>query len=386
MKTLVSALFVIFGASAFAAPAVPVADGFPDWIGLEPRNNISGRLITPSDMRHKIAMVIEIDCDDKFKDSVLLASRYASLNPKPLGHSTSWEVLKDEEMPRDSILLLSVFGKKPNEEMIAEIASDKKRGSLIFSRHIQATRTLPSVYYNVRLAGADYENPERKRPYAYVFSHEGGKPIWEGSLNEKNAPELSKAIAAARKRLPQWKPLTGIDDLTKLPAVAKNLEKGKMKAVVAAAVAAIKSKDPETSKQGQIVYDAIEQYKSDLVYRIVLEATSAPARAIADVQRLVKMFPQEKKRIAEFESVLSKNREILSIAKMMEKVLQLKDPSYAPKTAQLKKDLQLLRRWKRSLKPLGEHANTTISGQAMLMMTLLEELEAEIAAKTGDIK
>jgi hypothetical protein len=168
--------------------------------------------------------------------------------------------------------------------------------------------------------------------------------------------------------------------------VAKKLEKGKMKAVVAAAVAAIKSKDPETSKQGQIVYDAIEQYKSDLVYRIVLEATSAPARAIADVQRLVKMFPQEKKRIAEFESVLSKNREILSIAKMMEKVFQLKDPSYAPKTAQLKKDLQLLRRWKRSLKALGEHANTTVSGQALLMMTLLEELEAEVAAKTGDIK
>lgn len=383
MKNLIAPFLAVCGICAVAAPKDPLAEGFPYWEGLEPRASISGRLVTSSDLRHKVAMVIEVDCDDKFKESMLLAARFAGMNTKPSGH-VSWELMKDEEFPRDTIMLVSVFGKKPNEEMIADIASDKKLGSLLFSKPPAVLRYLTPVYYNVRLGGVDYEDLERKRPYAYVFSHEGGKPVWEGSLDEKKVADVRKAIAAARKKLPKWKVLTGIEDISKLPAVAKSLEKGKMKAATAAAIAAIKSKDPETSKQGQIVYDAIEQYKSDLVYRILVEAQSAPVRALADVQRLVKMFPQERRRLAEFEGVLSKNRDLQSLGKMMEKVLQMKDPSYNPKPAQLKKDLQLLNRWKRSLKGICENSNTLISGQAMLVTSLLDELASEVSARVGE--
>ncbi len=382
MKFCFTAVFAVCGICAFAAPKVPVAEGFPYWEGLEPRASISGRLVTSSDLRHKVAMVIEVDCDGKFKESMLLAARFANMNPRPDGH-VGWDMMKDEEFPRDTILLVSVFGKRPSEEMLADIASDKQ-GAYLVSKPPVTLRYLTPVYHNVRLGGVDYEKLERKRPYAYVFSHEGGKCVWEGTLDKNSAAAAKKAIAAARGKLPQWKVLTGIEDVSKLPAVAKSIEKGNMKAASAAALAAVRSKDAEISRQGQIVYDAIEQYKNDLVYRILIEANSSPVRALADVQRLVKMFPQEKRRLEEFEGVLTKSRELQSLGKIMEKVLQLKDPSYNPKPAQLKKDLQFLNRWKRALKGLSEHPNTRVSGQAMLISSLIDDLTSEVSAKIGE--
>lgn len=364
--------FLAFCLSVHAAS--PVAKGFPGWEGVVERNYIHGRMISSSDLRHKAAMVIEIENDDGFMKSLEAVSNFYFMLPKVDGH-ISWDLLSDEDFPRGKILLVSLFGRRWDPARLRELRNDKSVGSK-FLRH-----KVP-FYYKACPAGADDgKGPKKKRPYGYVFSPDGEKPLWEGTLDAAGIAAAVEACEAAEKKTIRWKPLTGIEDLSKLPAVEKHIKAGKMKPALAAAEAAIKSKDPEISRQGQIVYDAIEQFKSDLVHRIGLEAYVAPARAYADMKRLVRLFPAERKNIAEFERALARDRQVVVLGKMMEKVLLIKSPGYAPKPDQVKKDIQLVKRWKRMLKPMSEDKNTRIAGQAMLLMSLLDEVEAEAAAK-----
>ena len=43
----------------------PVAEGFVDWIGAVDKNQLSGRNLCPSDLRHKFVIVIEVDGKDE---------------------------------------------------------------------------------------------------------------------------------------------------------------------------------------------------------------------------------------------------------------------------------------------------------------------------------
>lgn len=50
---------------AVAAPAanrIPVADGFADWNGVVEKKHVAGRTLTPSDLRHRVVIVTEVDC------------------------------------------------------------------------------------------------------------------------------------------------------------------------------------------------------------------------------------------------------------------------------------------------------------------------------------
>ena len=355
-------------AAIIAASFIASASQFPNWQGIEQKNYISGRMISPSDLRHKVAVVVEIDNDDKLAQNIVLADKFASLSEVILRNG-SWDTLRDEDFPRSTISLVSIFGnKKPT---VAQLGRKSKM--------------VVPTYSNVKLVGVDYGKVERKRPYAYVFSAEGGEPVWKGELTTGSLDQARKAVNSARKKVPAWTPLTGISDLSALPDVAKHFKSGKIKNMSAAAMAAIKSKDPEISRQGQIVYDAIEQYKSDLLFRISQEFTVSPVKAYADAQRLVRLFPSEKKKLVQFETFLSKNREVAALGKIMEKALLLRDPMYNPKPAQLKSDIQTLKKWQNTLKVMAKNADVTYSGQMLLLSSILEDLISEASSRL-DVK
>ena len=64
MKTKMMAMMgVLMPAMLLAAPAAkvdPVAEGYPDWQGMSAKTFIMGRELCPSDLRHKVAIVVEI--------------------------------------------------------------------------------------------------------------------------------------------------------------------------------------------------------------------------------------------------------------------------------------------------------------------------------------
>jgi hypothetical protein len=357
--TMKSVVFTVLSVAGLIASAAT----FPDWQGIEQKNYISGRMVSASDLRHKVAVVIEIDNDDKLAQNMKLADKFETLSEVVLRNG-SWETLRDEDFPRSTISFVSIFGKKPKPSQLS-----------------RRSKAVMPVYHNVKLVGVDYDKTERKRPYAYVFSAEGGESIWKGELTEASVDAVRKAVNSAKKKVPAWTPLTGISDLSALPDVAKYYKSGKIKNMTAAAMAAIKSKDPEISRQGQIVYDAIEQYKSDLLFRISIEFTVSPVKAYADAQRLVKLFPSEKKKLVEFDAFLSKNREVATLGKMMEKALLLRDPMYNPKPAQLKADIQMLKKWQNLLKLMAKEADVTYSGQMLLLSSILEDLISEASSR-----
>ena len=70
--------------AALAAKTDPVAPGFPDWQGLTPKAHITGREVTPSDLRHKVTIVIDLELSEKLDEQLVLAfqvARYRLLVP-----------------------------------------------------------------------------------------------------------------------------------------------------------------------------------------------------------------------------------------------------------------------------------------------------------------
>ena len=54
----------------------PVAEGFPDWLGISEKSYIAGREICPSDLRHKVTLVVEVEPNGKLQDQFATAGVY----------------------------------------------------------------------------------------------------------------------------------------------------------------------------------------------------------------------------------------------------------------------------------------------------------------------
>jgi uncharacterized membrane-anchored protein YjiN (DUF445 family) len=131
-----------------------------------------------------------------------------------------------------------------------------------------------------------------------------------------------------------------------------------------------------------MMYDAIEQYRSDLLFRIQQEYVRAPARAFADLQILLKLFPNERRKIQEIDSKLKGKIDATVIGKIFEKMITYSQPDYSPKPSELKKNIAEVMRWKKMLAPLKEYNNVSISSQAMLVESQLDSLLENLKSKT----
>jgi len=122
MKKIVclAAVTMLAASVATAAPPKdPVAEGFMDWEGLTSKNLLMGRLLTPSDLRHKAVVYIVLDGEKLTNDKVPGLYPLASIVQMPADHLTQWET---EELPRSKIVALSVRnfgGKKTPADFVA---------------------------------------------------------------------------------------------------------------------------------------------------------------------------------------------------------------------------------------------------------------------------
>ena len=377
-----------------AAPMVkldPVAEGYPDWQGLTAKNYIAGREIGPSDLRHKVTIVIEIEPNEKLVEHLVLASKLAVKASFSAELGANWE---DLEIPRDLMAAFSVRGDNAKTRAeIMELLTAKKIVNKETAAAISRLRgpTGCPFYDDLTFTGAP--DSAGKRPFVYVMGPTGKEPLFAGKLDAAGLKEANAAIAKGKKEIaewnPKWRQFYGNIDTPKFNVtLAKALEKGKtakmapLASVSKALLTDVKSKDPERAKEAQILYDAIEQTKSDLVLRIQLEAGACPHRAYYDIETLLKYWPMEKKRLEAAYARLKANPEVEPMGKMFCKLAEWSRPDFTCKNAgEAKKIVQELNKMKKTLETLKESKNMTVQNGALLIGMRVDELISAIPSR-----
>ena len=371
-----------------AAKTDPVAEGYPDWQGISDKNYIMGRQICPSDLRHKATVVVDIQPNDKLQEQlVLIGNLVARTGLSRMEFGGNWETM---ELPRDVIVVVSNRGGGRDKDREAIKESLKYKGEdRSISESLSTIRSMGcAMYDDVTFTGAP--DSAGKRPFVYVMGPEGKEPLCQGELNDAMVKTANAAIAKAKKEIGgweiKWRQFYGnIDEPKFFPVLAKTLEKGKPLAPVEKAILKdVVAKDPEKAKEAQVLYDALNQTRSDLVMRIKMEVAACPHRAYYDIQQLVKFWPGEKKRLEAAYAKLKSVPDAEKLAKMFIKLKTWGEPEFTCKNAgEAKKIVAELNKMKKDIEKMKESKIIVIQNGALLMDIQVDELISLIPAKVA---
>jgi hypothetical protein len=359
--------------SLYAAPAAKiekVAEGYPNWLGVVDANYLYGRNICSSDLRHKAAIIIFVEAGENMEKQLDLCVEFSYRNSGVPPADTVWETL--DNIPRQSIVLVSVIGKVFKSKFVQRL-KDKGNGNNYLNTKV-------SFYNNVTLVGEPEEFPGF--PYVMVMDPKSPVPAWKGKYSQAESAKVLKAFINAKKNIPEWTPLYGVAAPAHFEKARQQIAARKLDAARKTLMGGFSNTDAAVRAEAQMMYDAIEQYRSDLLFRIQQEYVRAPARAFADLQILLKLFPNERRKIQEIDSKLKGKIDATVIGKIFEKMITYSQPDYSPKPSELKKNIAEVMRWKKMLAPLKEYNNVSISSQAMLVESQLDSLLENLKAKT----
>ena len=399
--TCLSVLFC--AATLLAAPAVkkdPVADGFLDWDGVTAKNWLFGRQISPSDLRHRVVVYVAIDGQKLSRDMMCDLNGLIQYGQVPNEHTTQWET---QEMPRESILMISVMNspKTLTSETFAPYLSTKDAPDNDVRTLSSYRESLLPIYKDVKVAGTG-EIPAEKMPYVVIYGgvdsedYLSTKPLGTWSnysyshknkhFNSKDPNSIGSICRKALRTLESalaWKRPLGVMEPKFYTKVIADFEKGKPAiGLLNTLKGGIKDKNPDKAKEAQTLFDAINQYRTELKLRIACEARSAPARAYVDYQTLIKYFPTEKKTMQSFEAKLKGSKEIGQLGKILEKLLLWDREDFQCKNAgEAKKIVAELQKMKKMLAPLAENKDAQIQGEAMVFTSQIDALIETIPTK-----
>ena len=388
-----SVLSVLFGAflvlPAVAAPKVdPVAEGFPVWQGVIEKNYIMGRHLTPSDLRHRITIVVEIEPVGGLQKQLVNVGDLAVLNGLAGFHAgENWETL---EMPRDVLFMIVNRGEKDPDAIRDAICKTPKNADEVTSRALGNLRhpSIP-VYDGITFEGAP--DSAGKRPFVYVMGPTGKEPLCQGAYGLSTVKDVRAAVAKARKQMAasgtKWKPFFGTVEEPKFyPKFAAEIAKGKpLMALTKALQKDVLAKDPEKATEAQILYDALNQTRDDLLLRIRLEAMACPHRAYYDYSQLVKYWPTEKKQLKDVLVKIQSIPDAKTMADMFCKVMAWDDPKFVCKNAgEAKQITAKLTAMKKTLERLKESKVIVIQNGALLLDGQIDNLISTIPMRVPE--
>lgn len=385
MNTYICALALFLASGLLSLKGegpVPVAAGFPNWQGLDDKEYVFGRELSPSDLRHKVTVIVEMDFGNKEEDHLLNIAKLVKLTGlfNAVGVGGSWE---DAKLPRDVIVLVNVKDVKAEklQEILARNEKDADRMNV--ARAVLRCKGC-SYYRSVTFTGAPEDGG--KRPFVYVMGPTGTEPLFKGEMSNAGVDAAMKAIEKGKKEIENWeqpwRPFFGnIAEPKFNTTLAKALEKGKMSkkaplgAIEKALLGEIKSSEGERAKESQVLYDALVQTRSDLILRIQLEAIPCPHRAYYDIQVLLKHWPGEAKRI---NSTIARIRSIPEgdlLGKIFTKIVQWSDLDFRCKSAgEAKRIVAELSKIKKTLSPLTESKKIVVQNSALILDMKVDEL------------
>lgn len=379
--TLIACVFGAFALSAApAAKGDPVAEGYPDWQGAVDKNYICGRNLCASDLRHKITIVVDLEPNAALQNQFVLAYNLVQLSGL-YGIGSEWDWEAKPILPRDVIVVVSNRGGGKDKDVEEIKASLKYKGDdESIARAVASMKGIESsIYHDITFPGAP--DTTGKRPYVYVMGIEGTTPIYQGALDDKGVGEAKKAVRAElaklRKAEFKWMPFYGsIPEPQFNPQFAKTIAKGKpLKPLATALLKDVVSKDADRAKEAQILFDALNQTRSDMVFRIQAQSRGAPHRALCELQQLVKFWPSEKKRldvvVAKAKTIPGANK----LAVMLGKIMGWEDPNFMCKNAgEAKKIVLELKKMKKDLEKMKESDVIVVQNGALLLDTHVDTL------------
>ena len=138
--------------------------------------------------------------------------------------------------------------------------------------------------------------------------------------------------------------------------------------------------------EAQVAYDALSQTRSDLLFRIRLEARACPHRAYYDFQQLVKYWPSEKKKLDDVMARLKAIPDAEKLSKMFCKAMTWSEPDFECKNAgEAKKIVAELKKMKTQLAKMKESKVIVVQNGALLLDsqidTLVETIPDRVAGK-----
>ena len=358
----------------------PVAEGYPAWTGVSAKSYVAGREITASDLRHKVTVVVEVENDEKLRANLIQAAAFASYGPwvDEFGATT---------VQRNFIFVLSLAGGNGRKKLLAAIdrqSPENAKGGADVQSLVNLAGNGCSVYEGVTFAGAP--DGTGKRPFVYVMGPKGLAPLCQGPL-ATTLGDAKAAIAKGRKEVdgwdPKWVPYYGTAPEPKFhPQLAAALAKGKPLDPVAKDILRdVVSKDAEKAVEAQILYDAINQTRSDLLLKARMELASSPHQAYADVQQLLKCWPSERKRAEALLARLSSNPDLMLIAKTYAKIQPWSAPGFTCKASEAKKIVADLKKMKKAIAGHKESKNMAVQNSALLVDAKIDELVDSVSAQ-----
>ena len=384
-KLFASIVPVVLAAAACAAPSKvdPVAEGFPSWEGVNERNYIYGRVITPSDLRQRAVLVIALKDDENLQKNLLnLIDVVRGLDDIPPAHDAQWDTM--DVMPRKCVIVVTFHGqaKSAAEDLKKALTPEKdtKKEDAEKMSHWYAYVS-PAFYKDVTLAGAE---PIAEYPYVYVMDGKSAEPVYKSVYKPADNAKIRNAVAKAKSGLPRWKEFTGVEEVEFFKDIEKKIAAQKpLKPCILALNSSLSDKNADKAREAQIMYDALNQYCSDLKLRISREFRGSPARAYADAQKLFRYFPQEKKAIAQVDMYLKTNKSAVTLGKIYEKYLEWSQPDFTFKNASdAKKAVQLVNSWKKPLEKMSQDSsNTTLQGEASLILAQIDTIAEVLMTK-----
>lgn len=363
-KIIVVVLSVALLLPICAAVPEPVAPGFVNWTGLDEKSHIAGRCLSPSDMRHRVTVVVELQAK-AFKEQALATAGLAGLGEKLAKHGIIWE---DYTPPR-CLVVYSVVGK------LADGAYDELRNQKALERPIKNAILAMCIYRDVSFDGCP--QAEGKYPFVYVMGPEGCEPLYAGGFGKDGLKEISGVVKSAEKKLPKWRPYFGtVSDDNHYPQLAKSLETGKpaLVGVLKDLQKGIVGKKEDLARESQILYDAVNQRRSDLEYLIGMESRQSPHVAYCHMQELFARWPSRKKTFAPHVAKIKSIPDMESVSKAYVLFRQCADLGFVPKSAAEAKRMsaQLLKQ-KPFLEKARESQDASVQNAAF---RILQDLEA----------
>ena len=295
----------------------PVAATFVDWRGVEEENYLMGRRIAPSDLRHKVTVVVVLNSKNKLLEQLLLAVKIMPVCGVGVGKIDvfNWK------FPRHGITVFSCRG-DVTCDALREALNEGKKDKKKTGKALKCLAQRGCCYYrNLSFVGAP--DPGEKFPYVYVMGPSGVNPLWHGQLTDKTIKEVGKIVSRAKKEVVAmgWRPFYGsVVEPKYHPQLAKALEKGKranlcpLDPVATDILAGVTSKDVEKAREAQILYDAINQTRDDLIDKIAVEAGEHPHVAAVDIEELQKYWPQSRGRVEGITKRLAEIPEVTALA------------------------------------------------------------------------
>lgn len=365
MLILIGATVGALATAAYAKPSakpVPVAAGYPDWRGVEEKNYVRGRHICAADLRQKVAVVVVIDAAkaaDHLKQTMGAGRAFS-----PCTTDTQWET---ENIRRDFIALYTFAGASGMKGVQAAFAAKDET--------LKEFSGSASVYADVTCAGI----PEpTELPFIYVFGPDGKEPLLAKRADTASLQEFSRILRPNMSKLPKWERFYGsVGEENSFPQLKKAVEAGKPLAPVLAALQkACSLPDAERAKEAQILADAVEQTRSDLIYQIVFESGTKPYCAQRDLNLLLRHWPGEKSNpvLAKAQKVLA-GKDVSALSAIYLKTSVWSDENYRCKNAgEAKKIVQELKKMRKNLTKPKESQNIVVQNNALLLDMKIEEL------------